>query len=316
MSLDRRKLGNLKARAEGGYDAQCPSCALAGKDTAADNLRVWPDGSYKCIVGCDTKTIFALAGHRDSLPTSGPALAIQPRTAPKTPFAWPELQRGTASDFRQLTQLRDVNADSLKMMSSRGLLRFATFDGERAWVVLDPSLRNAQARLLSGDRWHGLDCASRSPRSDSGAVHGWPIGITAAASFGAIALVEGVQDFVSVLHHAGCTGQESRIAPVMMPGASVRIVDDALPLFTGKRVRVFVHDDGGKGAGAFALWCGQLLSAAAVVDGFSFDGLLQSSGEPVKDLNDLCRVGANSWETHHDAIESCLDFARETVCPE
>jgi hypothetical protein len=233
------------------------------------------------------------------------------------PFAWPELQPGTLSDFRQLARLRDVNADSLRVMGEREILRFATFDGERAWVAVDPSLKNAQARLLSGERWRGIDCTSRSPRSDSGAVHGWPIGITASASFGAIALVEGVPDFISVLHHAGCDGLESRVAPVMLPGAGVRIVEDALPMFAGKRVRIFVHDDTDAGAAAFAAWCGQLLSAGAIVDGFTFDGLFQSDGRPVKDLNDLCRIHADSWETHRDAIESCMSFAAEGVlCPE
>ena len=314
MSLDLSKLEKVRERF-GKTTARCPACALSGQDKKGDHLFIGADGGYHCILRCDTKAIFALVGTRQ--PTSGPCLSIRPAPVkPKTPFAWPELQRGTASDFRQLAWLRDVNTDSLKMMSERGQLRFATFDGDRAWVAVDPSLKNAQARLLSGERWHGIDCMSRSPRSDSGAVHGWPIGITAAASFGAIALVEGVPDFISGYHHAACNGVESRIAPVMMPGAGVRIVDDALPLFAGKRVRVFVHDDAGAGASAFALWCEQLLSAGAVVDGFSFEGLFQSDGRPVKDLNDLCRIGADSWEEHRKAIESCMDFAAEVVWPE
>jgi len=319
VSLDRRKLENVKDRADGGYDAQCPECSKVGKDTDGDNLRVWADDSYKCIVGCDAKAIFALAGSKDSLPSSGPALVTRPRPAPvkpKTPFAWPEMQHGTASDFRQLARLRDANADSLKMMSERGLLRFATFDGERAWVAVDPSLKNAQARLLSGERWRGIDCTSRSPRSDSGAVHGWPIGISAAAPFPAIALVEGVPDFISVLHHAGCRGLESRIAPVMMPGAGVRIAKEALPLFAKKRVRVFVHDDN-RGSEAFSRWSGQLIEAGAVVDGFAFDGLMQSNRKRVKDLNDLCRIDVNSWEAHRDTLEAVMDFAAERIlCPE
>jgi 5S rRNA maturation endonuclease (ribonuclease M5) len=62
MSLDRRKLENVKDRADGGYDAQCPICFSCGRDTDKDNLRVWADDSYKCICGCDTKEIFAMAG--------------------------------------------------------------------------------------------------------------------------------------------------------------------------------------------------------------------------------------------------------------
>jgi len=319
VSLDFSKLEKVRERG-GKIEARCPNCALSGQDKKGNHLFIGTDGGYRCIVGCDPKAIFALAGSKDSLPSSGPALVIRPRPAPvkpKTPFAWPELQRGTASDFRQLARLRDVDADSLKMMSERGILRYATFDGERAWVAVDPSLKNAQARLLSGKSWHWIDSMTRSPNIESGAVHGWPIGITAAAPFHSIALVEGVPDFISVLHHAGCAGLETRIAPVMMPGAGVRIVDDELPLFARKRVRIFVHDDGGAGAGAFALWCGQLGEVGAMADGFTFDGLFQSDGRPVKDLNDLCRIGADSWEEHRNAIESCMDFATEGVlCPE
>jgi hypothetical protein len=301
----------------------CPACREIGKDTDGDNLSVFPSGKFHCIAAGKDKThnrriieLMPELGKAKASPVQRPH-ATTPRP-PETPFAWPELERGTASDFRQLTRLRDVDADGLKILSSRGLLRFANFDEERAWLAVDPSLKNAQARLLSGEKWHGIDCMSRSPNRDSGAVHGWPIGITAAASFSAIALVEGMPDFISVLHHAGCHGLESLIAPVMIPGAGVRIVEDALPLFAGKRVRVFVHNDGGAGASAFALWSGQLCGAGAVVDGFSFDGLVQSNGEPVKDLNDLCRIGADSWETHHDAVESVMmNFATEGVlCPE
>lgn len=288
-----------------GKKQRCPACAEIGKDTDGDNLTVFPSGKFHCIAAGKDRA------HARRIIELRPELA-----PPPTPFCWPELEHGTAFDFKRLADLRDVDANSLKIMSRRGLLRFADFDSERAWVAVDPNLKNAQARLLSGKRWNRPDCMSRSPRKATGAVHGWPIGISAAAPFPAIVLVEGVPDFISVLHHAGCRGLESRIAPVMMPGAGVRIVDDALPLFAEKRVRVFVHDDMGAGARAFVLWCGQLLSTGAIVDGFSFDGLFQSDGRPVKDLNDLCRIAPDSWEEHRDAIESCMDIATEVVCRE
>ncbi len=284
---------------------RCPACAVLGKDTAADNLDIYASGKFNCIAYPGDKA------HNARICELRPDLA-----PPPTPFSWPELERGTASDFRRLAHLRDVDAGSLKIMSVRGLLRCADFNAGRAYVAVDPNLRNAQARLLSGQRWSRPDTMTRSPRKDTGAIHGWPIGITAAAPFPAIALVEGVPDFISVLHHAAPHGLEGRIAPVMLPGAGVRIVADALPLFAGKRVRIFVHEDI-RGIDAFSRWSGQLIEAGAVVDGFIFDGLMQSNRKRVKDLNDLCRIDVDSWETHRDTVEGVMDFATERIlCPE
>jgi hypothetical protein len=70
---------------------------------------------------------------------------------------------------------------------------------------------------------------------------------------------------------------------------------------------IFVDDDK-PGKSAAARWAAQLQAANIVVDGYSFDGLLQNDGSPVKDLNDLLRVDANQWETHRETIESVMDF--------
>ena len=284
---------------------RCPACAEIGKDTNGDNLDLYLSGKFHCIAaGKD-------AAHNRRIIELRPDLA-----PPPTPFCWPKLEHGTASDFGKLSELRNVNEDTLQIMAARGLLRCADFNAGRAFVALDPNLRNAQARLLSGQRWSRPDTMTRSPRKDTGAVYGWPIGITAAAPFPAIAMVEGVPDFISVLHHAACRGLESQIAPVMMPGAGVRIVADALPLFAGKRVRIFVHEDI-RGIDAFSRWSGQLIEAGAVVDGFIFDGLMQSNRKRVKDLNDLCRIDVDSWEAHRDTVEGVMDFATERIlCPE
>ena len=56
-------------------------------------------------------------------------------------------------------------------------------------------------------------------------------------------------------------------------------------MFTGKRVRIFGHDDEA-GRCAVERWAAQLASVGADVDAFSFAGLWQLDGNPVKDLND------------------------------
>lgn len=76
--------------------------------------------------------------------------------------------------------------------------------------------------------------------------------------------------------------------------SSQRIHADALPLFAGKRVRIFGHDDEA-GRGAVARWAAQLASVGADVDGFSFAGLVQVDGKPVKDLNDSLLMDAGSF---------------------
>jgi hypothetical protein len=80
MSLDLSKLEKVRVRA-GKTIARCPVCALSKADDKAEHLFIGADG-YGCILGCDSKAIFALAGSKNTLPASGPALA-RPIPKPK-----------------------------------------------------------------------------------------------------------------------------------------------------------------------------------------------------------------------------------------
>ena len=90
-------------------------------------------------------------------------------------------------------------------------------------------------------------------------------------------------------------------------GAKTRIVDVALPLFVGKRVRIFAHDDCA-GYGGAATWAATLKAAGAAVDSFGFTGFRQSDGCPVDDLNDFARLDPDQWETERALVESAFDF--------
>jgi hypothetical protein len=81
VSLDLSKLEKVRVR-NGKTIARCPNCALSGQDEKAEHLFIGNDGGYRCIVECDSKAIFALAGNRDKLPTSGPCVA-RPIPKPK-----------------------------------------------------------------------------------------------------------------------------------------------------------------------------------------------------------------------------------------
>ncbi len=62
-------------------------------------------------------------------------------------------------------------------------------------------------------------------------------------------------------------------------------------------------------------WAAQLQTANVVIDGFSFDGLIQNDGSAVKDLNDLLKVDADCWEANREVIESVMSFAFEGRAP-
>ena len=93
--------------------------------------------------------------------------------------------------------------------------------------------------------------------------------------------------------HMGYAKRDAKCSPVAMLGASQRIHADALPMFAGKRVRIFGHEDEA-GRAAVERWARQLESIVADVDAFTFAGLVQVDGKPVKDLNDSLLMDAAS----------------------
>jgi hypothetical protein len=77
-----------------------------------------------------------------------------------------------------------------------------------------------------------------------------------------------------------------RVAPVCMTGAGNAIHGDALPLFSGKRVRIAIHDEA-EGHMAAHRWADQLYRAGAKeVDGFNFAEMKRRDGQHVEDLAD------------------------------
>jgi len=235
---------------------------------------------------------------------SGNAETPEQREKPRLP----PLERGSDADFAALSILRAVSVEAVRLASARGLLWFAhsTQENCRAWIVTDRERRNAIARRLDGLPWQRLPSKPKA-RTLRGARASWPIGLPEAGDFPGIALCEGAPDFLAAFHFALLQGMAERLAPVCMAGAGLRIPPECLPAFAEKRVRIFVHDDKA-GRDAFDAWAQQIESAGGIVDGFDVSGLLRDDGAPVKDLNDLCRIGAESWEQWRALVDSCMSF--------
>jgi CHC2 zinc finger len=224
----------------------------------------------------------------------------RPRRAEAKPKpVFPDFRTGTAADLKHLASLRNIGREGLEFASARGLLWFAMLKDCPAWIVTDSARVNAQARRMDGQGWNHLP---DSPKAWTlpGAWASWPIGITETQPFPAIPLCEGGPDFLSAHYLAlweqasNHTTRDVQCSPVAMLGASHRIHADALPLFTGKRVRIFGHDDEA-GRGAVERWAAQLASVGADVDAFSFAGLRQADTKPVNDLNDSLLMDVESF---------------------
>ncbi len=193
----------------------------------------------------------------------------------------PEFRIGTPEDFAPLAALRGLSIAGVALASARGILRFGHYHGQSAWIVLDASQRNACARRMDGAAWLNDSAKSFILRGSQAA---WPIGIGEAQNFRNVLLCEGAPDLMAAFHFITAQGREADCAPVGVLSAAYHIAADALPLFTGKRVRIYAHDDE-TGYRAASRWTAQLSVHGANVDAFSFAGLCTRAGAPVKDLN-------------------------------
>ena len=236
------------------------------------------------------RKFIALAGGSSALtPHSARQQSKPADTKPKPVF--PDFNAGTPAEIQRLASLRKIGREGIEFASERGLLWFAMLKDLPAWIVTDSARVNAQARRLDGQQWEHIGAkAGTLP----GSWASWPVGIVEAQPFPAIAICEGGPDLLAAFHFIMCEGRESNCAPVAMLGAYQRIHADALPLFTGKRIRIFGHADEA-GRGAVERWSAQLASVGADVDAFSFAGLHQGDGKPVKDLNDSLLMDVGSF---------------------
>jgi hypothetical protein len=215
----------------------------------------------------------------------------------------------TDAELEQLGKLRHIKPYALSEAVRRGLLRTGDAYGHRAWIVTDSSHWNHRARRLDGKPWDHTEARPKAICA-TGSRASWPIGIPEAKDYPCIALCEGEGDFLAAFQFLMDMFVENLVAPVCMAGASNRIPDDALPLFAGKRVRIFVHADR-SGEEAAERWYGQLKTVAADVDGFEFGGLYMQDGSVITDLNDLLLIGDEYKEQNPGIIEATMDFATE-----
>ncbi len=229
------------------------------------------------------------------------------REASQGTLRLPNLRPGSDTDLTHLSKLRNIAIEALKIATNRGLLWFYDSREGRAFAVTDRARKNIQARRLDGQPWRWN---KKKAWTLKGSAAPWPIGLQESAEFPNIAICEGGPDFLAAFHHALIAGVETEVAPICMTGASLTIPDECIAGFAEKHIRIFVHDDE-EGRSASNRWARQLRTADSRIDGFTFDGLVRTDGNPVKDLCDLASIHVDSWELNHSTVESCMAFYRE-----
>jgi hypothetical protein len=245
------------------------------------------------------RVFIELAGVRGGGGPVAPLPRRMPSPAPEPPPRKPALPRlapMTPDDLAALAALRGLHPAALAEASRRGLLWRCLWRGSAAWALVDESGWICQARRMDGlpfprrDEGPGIKAWTLP-----GSRAGWPLGAAEACRMERVALVEGGPDLLAALHLARAAGALSAVGVCAILGAGCRIVPDALPLFRGKRVRVYPHADapradgkapGMEGAGR---WQDALTDAGALVDAFDLSGLTGADGRPLKDLNDVAR---------------------------
>lgn len=214
----------------------------------------------------------------------------------------PALHTPTCEDLARVASVRRVDFEAVELAARRGFLFVAEWHGVACWVLTDAGRWLCQFRRMDGllfTRRDGPGCKAWTAR---GSFAAWPLGAEEAGDFHNVALVEGGGDFLAAFHFILAEERGSHVAPVAMLGASPRIADSALPLFRGKRIRIFPHVDkphaDGKAPGmeAAARWQEQLTAEGAEVECFNLADLRQCDGTSVADLNDATNICPDDFE--------------------
>lgn len=291
-----------------------PSCRCPFHDDKKASFSVFADGTrWKCFGGCGGGDAINFLQHATGLDrksacrnfielAGGSYIPIaRPRTIPKKPRpTYPAFDRATEADLEQLATLRNLSIEGLQLATKSGLLWFATLKGVRAWIITDSQRVNAQARRLDGGVWEHLEDKPKA-WTLAGSWAKWPVGAKEAQRLPNVALCEGGPDLLAAFHFIHCEDRKQDYTAATMLGAGLDIHPDALPLFTGKRIRIFGHADAsGAGRQAVERWAAQLTNVGANVDAFDFTGLRNVDGSSVKDLNDCTSISADDFEASPD----------------
>jgi hypothetical protein len=257
----------------------------------------------KKALDCDTAG--AVRWMREQM---GEGRELPPSPAKREPVRkvkpWPTMRRGTAEELAALAKLRGLAVPAVRLVDERGFLHFGEQWGRAFWCITDAARRGAELRRMDGELWPGF--GEVPPRKAH--CYGdktWPVGLMEAEAFANLILVEGVGDFIAAHAVIDGEGRAADVAALCCMGAAVGLKPEVAARLAGKRVRIIPQMDE-PGQKAALLWARSLREAGAVVDGFSLAGIVDATGQAIKDLGDVfAKASAASIRANPQLLEVC-----------
>lgn len=249
--------------------------------------------------------LFTQAGlptHNGHPASPAPILLPRRKTPEKQPQATLEpvdltsLHAGSNTELSAVAESRGLHWQAALVASRMGCLRFGKVCGLDCWILTDESGRSAEARRMDRKPFPALgSLGERKAHTLKGSKKSWPVGLGSTQLWpnDNILIVEGGPDFLAALHHRFDRRKDTSRSgqgwfPVAMLGRSNSIHPDALPMFKGRKVRIYPHNDqDGGGMSAAQRWAQSVYDAGANdIDFFTFENIRTKDGNQASDLND------------------------------
>jgi hypothetical protein len=195
--------------------------------------------------------------------------------------SFPPPMADASKAIAQAAQSRSLPEAAFRVASVYiGTLRFAEIFGLPCWYVFDAAGIGWEARRCDGKPFEPFGrLQERKSHAKGQGLKSWPVGImppkipSRLTTRTPVVMVEGGPDYIAAC--ALALQVKAGFLPVAMLGKSASIAADALPLFHGRKVLIFGHNDAEQ---RIASWAAQLVSAGAEVHAKRLHG---------GDMNDL-----------------------------
>jgi hypothetical protein len=199
-----------------------------------------------------------------------------------------------------IADTRGIPVEGIREAERRGLLRWEKRRGHRCYRYGDK--RNAGcSRRVDNEPFRIGQAHVKAVAVSRGEQWHWPIGLDDIAGRDAreIILCEGAPDGLAAFAFAEIEARTPHTGVAVMLGTGATIPAEALPMFSGRRVRI-AADANPTGMDAAERWAAQLAPVAREVQILDLRGLTRTDGEPVTDLNDLHSLCPEDFEANRE----------------